>query len=121
MRSRTHLGEAQRFEQFLGRIEREPFPEWIVTVRFYVALHYVDSVIAARMPSHHGAGHPGRRGRMRQLAETQAVLAEYHRLETMSYEARYHGTRFPATALEMNRACYGRVRRRMRTASGLPA
>jgi len=54
----AHLRKAQHNEKFLQFVQRNDsistpvFPDWMVTVAFYVALHYVDAKLAELVGCH---------------------------------------------------------------------
>jgi len=58
-----HLRKANHNENFLKMIQmNDPgpsflYPDWLITIAFYIALHYVDAKLARRTPPLHPQNH----------------------------------------------------------------
>ena len=68
----------------------ERYPDWAVTVVFYVALHYVDAFLA-RKGRHEPATHENRERLAKTFKELRRVVPQYLRLKSASIRARHHG------------------------------
>ncbi|KYF76748.1 hypothetical protein BE17_44770 [Sorangium cellulosum] len=86
----THLSQAAHNAAFLEAIDKERYPDWAVTVVFYVALHYVDAFLA-RKGRHEPATHENRERLAKTFTELRRVVPQYLRLKSASVRARYHG------------------------------
>lgn len=89
----THLEQARHNEAFLQRIDSDTYSDWVVTVLFYAALHYVDAYLAKQGHADPG-DHDTRDDLIRQFADTRLVWREYSRLKSFSRSSRYYGARF---------------------------
>ena len=116
--SATHIAEAQKFEAVLAELEAAAHYGWVMVLRFYVALHYVEAVLQPKIPRRRN--HETRRYDMARVAETAAIIADYRILETLSREARYECTPFTPRDLTHYEPVYLKVRTAMRSALGLP-
>src|SRR4051794_23302754 len=81
-----HQAKAANNRAFLATITVDQFPDWVVTVAFYVAVHTVERLRAA-----HGDGHS--ENHEDRLAYVQhrwpAIHTDYHILQNVSVLARY--------------------------------
>lgn len=116
--SEAHLAQAQQFEATLASLQGTTHFGWILVLRFYVTLHYVEAVLQKK-GSRRRRTHETRRDDMWRVPETAAVLSEYKVLEDVSREARYDCTPFTPKDLADYEPVYQTVRDAMRRALGL--
>ena len=116
--SAGHKVQAERCEAFL-RISSGAagqFCEWLITIRFYAALHYVDAFMMTQAPKTWHR-HDQRLLKMRDFPETRAIRTAFLRLYELSREARYLGTPFtPADVTQEAEPLFQTVRNAMRSA-----
>jgi hypothetical protein len=113
------LALADRFESFLKTIsDSSPYKEWIVVVWFYIALHYVDAVLAEN-GYRRIEGHSNRLATLANVTATREVRADFLQLYEESKEARYYGTQYTHADLANVRPLYALIRERMRAALGV--
>lgn len=81
-----HRIKAERNRQFLDTIPLDDFPDWVVVVAFYTAVHYAERLRAA-------AGHGDSTGHDDRLTYIQIehpdIHTHYHILQNASMLARY--------------------------------
>jgi hypothetical protein len=81
-----HRQQAEQNGAFLATIDQERFPEWVVTVAFYKAVHLIEMVFA------HDSRKPGgSHGRRNQVLKRHYpdIWKQYRPLYTFSRMARY--------------------------------
>jgi hypothetical protein len=85
--SRKHLDQWQHNRAFLGLIPTD-YPDWMVTVSFYVALHAIDALLA-----HDGVGrvnsHESRNDVLIKTKRYQQIWKHYQPLHDLSRRIRY--------------------------------
>ena len=116
--SAAHIAEAQKFESVLADLETTTHYGWVLVLRFYVVLHYVEAFLQTKLQRRRD--HEARRFDMSRVPETAAILADYRILEKLSREARYECTPFRPKDLADYGPVYLNVRTAMRGALGLP-
>lgn len=90
----AHKRKAHHNEMFFQLLQRSDsissprFPDWMVTVAFYIALHYVDSKLAGLVPPVHPRNHPERNSYVG-ICLTRDVGRDYIFLKNKSEYARY--------------------------------
>lgn len=90
----AHQRKASHNKNFLDVILRNDpgpsftYPDWIITVAFYIALHHVDAKLASLSPALHPRGHPERRTLVSVYLPPD-VARDYLFLESKSKLARY--------------------------------
>ncbi len=82
-----HISKAELNEAFADTVSRTSYLDWAVTVLYYAALHYVDSVLA--VSGEHPTKHKDRHPLIRTNATLRTIHGEYRTLETLSWNARY--------------------------------
>jgi len=86
----SHLDLAKRNETFLQSINSSTFPDWVVTVAFYAALHYIDAFLARRGRIE-VKGHGTREDSIKLYPELFSTAIWYFQLKSASVRARYYG------------------------------
>jgi hypothetical protein len=82
-----HLKQAEHNEKLADALSKGQYVDWAVTVLFYAALHYVDSILAV---SHVNPDTHGERQTEIQRNDTlKKVYNEFRYLQVMSRNARY--------------------------------
>ena len=89
----AHVRKAKHNETFLNVIQKSDpnsisYPDWMVTVAFYIALHYVDAALAKLKPPKHPQNHPAR-NRFVNLYLPSDIAQYYLYLYNQSKIARY--------------------------------
>jgi hypothetical protein len=90
----AHKRKAAHNESFLALVQRNDagpnfiFPDWLITVAFYVALHHVDAKLANLVPPLHPSNH-GDRNRAVSSELSKQVANDYLFLRSKSEFARY--------------------------------
>lgn len=90
----AHRRKALHNEKFLGVIQRNDvgpsflYPDWMVTVAFYIGLHYVDARLARMVPSLHPRDHAERNNYVANNLPHD-IASDYFFLEGKSKFARY--------------------------------
>jgi hypothetical protein len=90
---KAHKRKAAHNEAFLTKVQRIDagpnftYPDWLITVAFYVALHQVDSKLASLSPPLHPANHGERNTFVSK--ELPTVANDYLFLRSKSEYARY--------------------------------
>lgn len=121
-----HIDKAERNEQFYSshNLRVSPYNEWAVVVLFYVAVHYVDAVLAqdgqldARL--RHPRNHPDRNVGVAKSGTLMPIAIRYMNLYDRSRDARYNRISFPAHFLRnLEAQSFAPVRGHVRTALGL--
>ncbi|MEM2970899.1 MAG: hypothetical protein QW270_00540 [Candidatus Bathyarchaeia archaeon] len=90
----AHLRKAEHNKNFLNMIQKNDagpsfiYPDWMITVSFYIALHYVDAKLASLSPSLHPRNHPERHTFV-SIYLPPDVAEDYLFLESKSKLARY--------------------------------
>lgn len=89
----AHIAKAEHNVEFIRRgistVKGVPFLDWIVTVHFYAAVHYIEATLA-RVD-----GHPQNHVERRELMQehhklfSKECLCEYKSLQALSHKARY--------------------------------
>ena len=82
-----HIAKAEWNEKLANTLSRTAFLDWAITVTFYSALHYVDSVLACS--GTHPENHTARSDAMTSAAILFQIRKEYRLLETLSRNSRY--------------------------------
>lgn len=82
-----HLKQAQHNEQLADTLSKGTYVDWAVTVLFYAALHYVDSILAVSQvnPDTHGE----RQTEIERNDTLKVIYKEFRYLQVMSRNARY--------------------------------
>jgi len=90
-----HLRKAHHNENFLKMVQaNDPGPsflyaDWLVTIAFYIALHFVDAKLARRTPPLHPQRHPVRNNYVSRFLPPD-VARDYLYLYNKSMIARYY-------------------------------
>jgi hypothetical protein len=86
-----HLEQAKHNERLIGFLDvhTSPFLDWIVTIAFYAALHYVEAFFYNHAPVRHSDNHQHRVSLLRTYAPNVAVFKTYERMYNWSRLARY--------------------------------
>ncbi len=86
-----HLAIARRNERTLTYLLKDPrhHSEWIATVAFYTALHYVEAVFYCDMERTHGHNHETRDHLLKSDRRYQNIYRHYRPLWEASVVARY--------------------------------
>ncbi len=96
-----HLAQCEHNQAFLDQLScADQFPDWVVTVCFYKAVHLIDAFLVANF----GVPSPDQHSeRFRRLGEAQragvlpaSVYEHYHSLYDLSIAARYQCVKLPA-------------------------
>lgn len=117
----AHLLQAQRNESFLRYIDAPDLPhqEWVVTVRFYVCVKYVDAFLATK--GHQQVrDHDDRFTKMQLYPETRALVDDFEILFKDSKEARYECASYTPADLATIKGLYDSIRAKIRSALSLP-
>ncbi len=94
-----HIVKAEHNERFFIAISEGlqssygQYHDWVVTVMFYSALHYIDAYLA-RVWGIHPETHGSRIRSVQRISQLRPVLNYYTALSFGSIEARYHPKRF---------------------------
>lgn len=111
-----HVEKAERNEAFAEYLAtKSKYIDWAVTVLFYAAVHYIDAVLAVSQV--HPEDHKERKAAIAVNDTLKIVYAEYRKLETLSWNARYFA--MPITADDWNKikpefnALRGHIRSRL--------
>ncbi|MDO8689901.1 MAG: hypothetical protein Q7R39_07795 [Dehalococcoidia bacterium] len=122
-----HIEKAERNEEFYNSfgLSTSTFNEWAAVVLFYVAMHYVDAILAreAGIPStfQHPTSHVRRNSALSMCPTLNSIASAYLHLYNRSREARYDFINFPDGYLGQLQASYfDPTRQNLRTALGLP-
>lgn len=83
-----HVSQARHNARFYATIDQGQFKDWAVTVLFYVALHYVDALLA-QIANIHPPIHGVRDNWMSKVAELKPIYSHYRALKTASHNSRY--------------------------------
>lgn len=81
-----HRQKAESNRQFLATIPLNGFPDWVVVVAFYTAVHLVERVRAASGDGH-STDHDGRLSYVQSMHPN--IHTAYHQLQNASMLARY--------------------------------
>lgn len=81
----AHTNQAAHNQKFLNSIDPTAYPDWIVTVAFYKAVHVVESILVRK--GHSTGNHHQRNGILKRLFAT--IWKEYRPLYIHSRVARY--------------------------------
>jgi hypothetical protein len=80
-----HTDKAKQNQDFLSTIDPVRFPDWVVTVAFYKALHLVEMVFACK--GKHSSNHRNRHDVLK--TSFQDIWRHYLPLYSLSRRARY--------------------------------
>ena len=80
-----HRDKAEQNQEFLNSIDANRFPDWVVTVAFYKALHLVEMLFAKH--GEHSDNHRDRHDMLKRIFAE--IWREYRPLYTLSRRARY--------------------------------
>lgn len=80
-----HREKADHNQKFLGTIDPKDYPDWVVTVCFYKAVHLVEMLFATS--KRHSGNHRERHDVLKR--EYPDIWRQYHPLYTQSRRARY--------------------------------
>jgi len=91
-----HLRKAQHNENFATHISPSPFLDWLVTTKFYAALHYIDAYLANKgiHPKRHRGSKESRDTYIGNDPNLRPVYHDYRRLREDSEDARYEVREF---------------------------
>jgi hypothetical protein len=81
----AHERQATRNQQFLDSIDKTLFPDWVVTVAFYKAVHLAESLLVRK--GRRSGSHVQRNGILKR--QFPSVWMQYHPLYNQSRAARY--------------------------------
>jgi hypothetical protein len=81
----AHAQQATHNQNFLGTIDPNLFPDWIVTVAFYKAVHVVEGLLVRKGK---GTGNHAQRN-LALKTQFASVWKDYHPLYNQSRVARY--------------------------------
>ena len=89
-----HISLAEHNERFTDSFDLDatPYRDWLVTGKFYAAVHYVEAYLATR--GEHSRDHRARDSKVKRLLP--AIKHDYRSLKDESINARYFGYRFSA-------------------------
>jgi uncharacterized protein (UPF0332 family) len=82
-----HISKAERNEKIAQTLATTMYWDWVVTILFYAALHYVDAILA--VSGTHPENHTRRNDFMWTNDTLKKIRSEYRTLETLSRNARY--------------------------------
>jgi hypothetical protein len=91
-RSNDHLRQAEHNQDLLRSLDLETFPfrDWVATIAFYAALHYVQAWFAAQGRGMQFTTHERRNREMNNIAEFRPIVwPSYRTLADQSHLARY--------------------------------
>ena len=103
-----HLSQARSNEFVALFLLQHQYPDWAVTVFFYAALHYVESVLAES--NLHSENHPVRDSSIARSVKLRAIYGEYRYLKTLSTDARYRVKKFGETELRTAQAKFSAIK-----------
>lgn len=104
-----HLRKVDHNKTFLELIQavdsssHPKFPDWMVTVAFYIAVHYVDAKLAGLTPSVHPGNHSERNTLV--AVNLRSVRRDYFFLKNKSEYARYFPDSEVRISPQMVRRC----------------
>ncbi len=81
----NHREKADHNQEFINSIDREKYPDWVVTVGFYKGLHLVEMLFAKN--GRHSNNHRDRHDLLKRNYET--IWREYLPLYALARRARY--------------------------------
>ena len=84
--SQKHINQWKHNREFLATIPPR-FPDWQVTVAFYVALQAIDALLA--LDGIHVTSHEGRNGALMRTNRYDKIFRAYHPLYNLSQTVRY--------------------------------
>lgn len=89
--AQDHIAQAQHNKGLLALLWRgsSPYPDWVVTVTFYVAVHLVEAYFDRRY-SLHCPSHPERNKEFASMVELRPIYGDYSDLYNLSLKSRYH-------------------------------
>lgn len=93
-----HQNKAKRNKEFLALIDCRKYPDWAVTVAFYVGVHLVESLLAQYRGGYHSRGYKDRENTLRTCFP--AIFAEFNPLYNQSRIARYLDEHISAKSIE---------------------
>lgn len=87
----AHLKQAKHNKSALGYLQKRiaDFPDWVVVVAFYAALHYVEAVFATDKDIQHGQSHGRRLEMLKSKSRYKDIFMHYRILKNYSEIARY--------------------------------
>lgn len=91
--SQDHVALAKKNRSALEylRLKIDDYPEWVVTVAFYEALHHIEAAMACDTSIQRTSGHKERHDAIRNHKEFKKIYAPYKNLFDASCIARYMG------------------------------
>lgn len=86
-----HLWQARHNADFYAGIDKTAFPDWGITVLFYTALHYIDTLLSEVNPPGgiHPDKHKVRDNAVALVAQLKPIYINYSFLKNQSFNARY--------------------------------
>jgi len=94
-----HLTQVATNKALLKRLDQTRFPDWYITIAFYITVHYVEAYFCKNHTKGHTYSHQSRRAELsRTLFRDFNFRRSYRDLEDLSRKARYlmHGGVTPA-------------------------
>ncbi len=94
-RTHEHIQQAQHNQELLKSLDIDNFPflDWVATIAFYAALHYVEAWFASQGKGMHYTAHQERNRAISQVDEFRPVIwPNYRALQDCSHLARYKCT-----------------------------
>ena len=91
---KAHLTQVAKNRALLSRLDSNRFPDWSITICFYIAIHYVEAYFYQCHTTQHTFSHQKRRSELsRTLFRDFNFRRSYRDLEDLSRKARYlmHG------------------------------
>jgi hypothetical protein len=91
---KAHLTQVAHNKAVLRRLDSARFPDWSITVCFYIAVHYVEAYFYQCHTTQHTFNHQKRRSELsKTLFQDFNFRRSYRDLEDLSRKARYlmHG------------------------------
>lgn len=122
---RFHVEKAARNEAFYSGLDAPNlgFDEWVVTVLFYIIMHYVDGALATDPALSQGLQHPSSHMRRNQAVAKSPQLSSieitYLNLYDRSRDARYNLIEFRPGFLREVEGDYRNMRSSLRAILGL--
>jgi hypothetical protein len=113
----------RRLLQALWQNRRSAFPDWVVTVAFYTAVHLVEGYLGRPAfnggKGYHSIDHSARNGFVSMVTELKAINGDYQELYNRSLDSRYRcaPAKWNTAQVEHVLAALERVERHIR---GLP-
>lgn len=88
--TQDHLAQAQHNKGLLALLWKgsSTYPDWVVTVTFYVAVHLVEAYFD-RKYSVHSPSHTERSRDFTSMVELKPIYGDYSELYNLSMESRY--------------------------------